>query len=141
METTGPKITPNFSPTRAQVAAGRQTPRTDAVIMAARTGGASEAELCSIVSAFAFELERENSALRAELRKANSKEELIICPACGSIQDAFVQYGWPFPVMVHTCTACGFDITESDWQTVGAPVKVTPRTVKLHKKGLASNAN
>ena len=141
METTGPKRPYNFSPTRAQVAAGRATPRTDAVIMASRTGGASEAELCKTVSAFAAELERENAALRTELRNANSKPEKITCPACGSIQCAFVQYGWPFPVMVHTCTACGYDITESDWQPVGAPVNVTPRTVKLDKKGLASNAN
>ena len=41
--------------------------------------------------------------------------ETIICPECGSIQEATVQHGNPFNTYIHECSVCGHIIMESDW--------------------------
>jgi rubredoxin len=47
-----------------------------------------------------------------------SYEEHIICPSCESQQTATVRLrpNEPFWDYVHTCTECGYIITESEWE-------------------------
>jgi Zn ribbon nucleic-acid-binding protein len=44
----------------------------------------------------------------------------IICPKCGEMQHAAVTWGEPdpYPTYVHECIACGYIITESEWDEV-----------------------
>lgn len=42
-------------------------------------------------------------------------KEHIFCPKCGSFQQAEVLPAIPWPIYVHDCTACGYIITESEW--------------------------
>lgn len=40
----------------------------------------------------------------------------IICPNCGSIEDATVKY-------FHICTKCDYIITDSDWEEIYTPTE------------------
>lgn len=46
--------------------------------------------------------------------------DTIICPDCGWLQDAQVQFRPrdPHPTYIHECDPCGYIITESEWQSV-----------------------
>jgi len=45
----------------------------------------------------------------------------IMCPKCGEVQQAAVTWSYPDPYAshIHECTACGYIITESEWNEVG----------------------
>lgn len=45
--------------------------------------------------------------------------EHIICTKCGSIEAAKVYHTAPFWTYVHEC-ACGYAITESEWESAKA---------------------
>jgi predicted Zn-ribbon and HTH transcriptional regulator len=44
--------------------------------------------------------------------------ELVECPKCKSEEEATVTFplGHPWPSYVHECKACGYYITESEWE-------------------------
>jgi ribosomal protein S27AE len=44
--------------------------------------------------------------------------EFIICPKCEAVQIATVLHTWPWNIMVHDCTKCGYIIMESEWERV-----------------------
>jgi len=44
--------------------------------------------------------------------------ESIVCPKCSHIEDATVDHTQPWYSYVHTCTACGYIIMESEWESV-----------------------
>ena len=48
------------------------------------------------------------------------EKQMIVCPECGSLQQAEVVWyrGDPWPCYVHTCTACKYVIMESEWEEV-----------------------
>lgn len=54
-----------------------------------------------------------------------SRPVWLICPACRVHQPAEeVTYeGDPFPSYVHECEACGYLITESEWECQGPPLR------------------
>ncbi|QHV99252.1 hypothetical protein [Spirosoma endbachense] len=47
-----------------------------------------------------------------------SHNETIVCPKCELIQIATVEHTVPWHSYVHTCSACQYIITESEWQRV-----------------------
>ena len=52
--------------------------------------------------------------------------EQIVCPKCGSAQEAVVAHTFPFWSYVHHCK-CGYTIMESEWKRCG---EHEPRTEK-----------
>lgn len=45
------------------------------------------------------------------------KEVKIVCPECGSIQDAIEDHTTiPFSTLIHECTSCEYMIMESEWE-------------------------
>ena len=50
--------------------------------------------------------------------------EFVICPRCESVQNAAVLHTWPWHIMVHDCTKCGYTIMESEWQRVEKPENI-----------------
>lgn len=47
--------------------------------------------------------------------KAESHEEKIICPNCGSIETATVKHTIPWWTYFHICSKCENTIMESEW--------------------------
>ena len=47
-----------------------------------------------------------------------NNKETIICPNCGTIQEATVDRDVPFAVLIHDCDKCGYRIMESEWEVV-----------------------
>lgn len=45
-------------------------------------------------------------------------KETIICPNCGTIQEATIDLDVPFPVFIHDCVSCKYKIMESEWEVV-----------------------
>lgn len=45
-------------------------------------------------------------------------KETIICPNCGTIQEATVDRDVPFAVLIHDCVSCKYKIMESEWEVV-----------------------
>ncbi len=47
------------------------------------------------------------------------QEELIpvtiICPECGSLEDANIKVGIPWNTYIHECSECKYVIMESEW--------------------------
>lgn len=58
-----------------------------------------------------------------------SDDVKIICPNCGKICEAKIEYvdGWPFADYTHECEHCGFMITESQWEEVNDKEKQNQR--------------
>ena len=54
----------------------------------------------------------------SRLKGVASHKEYIICPKCGSVQEAVVKHTLPFHTYIHTCTECGYTILESEWNEV-----------------------
>lgn len=54
----------------------------------------------------------------SQLKGVASHKEYIICPKCGSVQEAVVKHTLPFHTYIHTCTECGYTILESEWNEV-----------------------
>lgn len=50
--------------------------------------------------------------------KAETHKELIICPECQHQWNATVTHTVPFFTYIHTCKACNYVITESEWEVV-----------------------
>ena len=44
-----------------------------------------------------------------------SHQETILCPECGSIENATVEHTEPWYTYIHNCKNCDFIIMESDW--------------------------
>jgi len=44
--------------------------------------------------------------------------ETILCPHCHLEQEAVVAHTYPFWTYSHTCTCCGYEIGESEWERV-----------------------
>lgn len=44
----------------------------------------------------------------------------IRCPCCGMVQETQVEWAdkYPWPFYVQECEACGYVITESEWEEV-----------------------
>lgn len=49
------------------------------------------------------------------LGRVNRRVEQIVCPVCGSIENAIVYETYPFELYAHICSKCGYQITESEW--------------------------
>jgi C4-type Zn-finger protein len=52
------------------------------------------------------------------LDTAKSHTEKIKCPECGTVQEAKVYHTGPFWSYVHRCKKCGYQIMESEWNTI-----------------------
>ena len=56
-----------------------------------------------------------------------NNKETIICPNCGTIQEATVDRDVPFAVLIHDCEKCGYKIMESEWEivkpTISGPIQ------------------
>ena len=52
--------------------------------------------------------------------KGYPKKVDIECPCCGSIENAVEHFyeGDPFPTYLHTCSDCGWEIGEDEWDEV-----------------------
>lgn len=50
-----------------------------------------------------------------KIENAESHEEKIICPNCGSIETATVKHTVPWWMYSHICSKCENIITESEW--------------------------
>ena len=69
------------------------------------------------------------STLRlAGAEDTRSWHERIRCPECGQTQDGFVimNAGDPWPTYVYGCVACGYVITEFDWDAAGEQTCPSP---------------
>ena len=44
--------------------------------------------------------------------------ETILCPECGSLENATVEQSIPWWIYIHECKNCDFIIMESDWDKV-----------------------
>ena len=52
-----------------------------------------------------------------ECPKGGKKPVKIVCPECGSIQDAIEDHTTiPFSTLIHECTSCEYMIMESEWE-------------------------
>lgn len=49
------------------------------------------------------------------IEKAESHEEKIVCPNCGSIESATVVHTEPWWMYAHICSKCEYQILESEW--------------------------
>jgi ribosomal protein S27E len=56
-----------------------------------------------------------------------SKKVKIICPECGSIQNAEIKFGIPWNTYIHDCEKCGFTIMESEWNEIKTKQNVDQR--------------
>lgn len=56
------------------------------------------------------------------------EQQIIKCPNCNILQIGTItqEEGQPWPIFCHQCTACGYQITESEWNQVNtAPVLIS----------------
>lgn len=49
-----------------------------------------------------------------------SRDLVIKCPKCGwkQLAQVILYEGDPFPTYCHTCSECGYEITESEWEEI-----------------------
>lgn len=54
-------------------------------------------------------------------RPGYPKKVVIKCPECGEVQPAEVHFfvGDPLDTYLHTCSGCGYEIGEDEWEEVG----------------------
>lgn len=70
------------------------------------------------------------------MEKAESHEEKIICPNCGSVETATVKHTVPWWMYAHICSKCEYYITESEWQPYKEPkfIRFDNNYPKLHNQ-------
>ena len=42
----------------------------------------------------------------------------IICPNCGSVENAEIEISMPFNIYIHYCSKCEYVIMESEWAKI-----------------------
>lgn len=62
--------------------------------------------------------------------------ERIECPSCNHAQEAIIKETALYPVRVHQCAACGYWITESEWNPCQfKPTTMSPRRPETRPAG------
>lgn len=70
------------------------------------------------------------------MKKAQSHKETIICPSCGSIEEATIIHTLPWWMYAHICSKCEYQILESEWNRCNMENEIVfdNNYPKLHKQ-------
>lgn len=74
-----------------------------------------------------------------KIAKTKEHTEKIICPECGSVENATVKHTAPWWLYAHNCSKCGYCITESEWRSLKNLKKISfdNNYPKLHNQTAA----